>query len=231
MKSINIELYKQIAEKIKLALKEKNINQERIATRLNISVQQIQTYLNSPEKNKIPLDYLIEIANFLNISTEYFYKKDQNAIPHVSCLSESQASDLNIDKSKYQTVPVYSFAGAGKFVDLTEIEPIDTLIVLKEFDSKSIGVVKVIGKSMEPIIKDGSYVGIDTKNREPVQGYIYCVYLSYEGAVIKYIIKNREGIILKSENPMFDNIVVSKKELEDKDSFIIGRVKWVWQNI
>ncbi|RZV40183.1 MAG: XRE family transcriptional regulator [Candidatus Acidulodesulfobacterium acidiphilum] len=231
MKSINTELYKQIAEKIKSAIKEKNVTQEQIASKLNISAQQFQAYINKFDKNKIPLDYLIEIANFLNISPEYFYKKNQNIIPSASCISESQADDLSLDKSKYQTIPVYSFAGAGKFVNLTEIEPIDTLLVPKEFIKKKLAVVKVIGPSMEPYIKDGSYVGIDLNYKELVSGYIYCVNLDYEGALIKYVIKDRNGITLKSENPKFHDIFIKKEEIADGDHFVIGRVVWVWQNI
>ena len=231
MKSINTELYKQIAEKIKSAIKEKNVTQEQIASKLNISAQQFQAYINKFDKNKIPLDYLIEIANFLNISPEYFYKKNQNIISSASCISESQADDLDIDKSKYQTIPVYSFVGAGKFVNLTEIEPIDTLLVPKEFMKQKLAVVKIIGPSMEPYIKDGSYVGIDLNYKELVSGYIYCINLDYEGALIKYVIKDRNGITLKSENPKFHDIFIKKEEIADDDHFVIGRVVWVWQNI
>ena len=231
MKSINTELYKQIAEKIKSAIKEKNVTQEQIASKLNISAQQFQAYINKFDKNKIPLDYLIEIANFLNINPEYFYKKNQNIISSASCISESQADDLDIDKSKYQTIPVYSFVGAGKFVNLTEIEPIDTLLVPKEFMKQKLAVVKIIGPSMEPYIKDGSYVGIDLNYKELVSGYIYCINLDYEGALIKYVIKDRNGITLKSENPKFHDIFIKKEEIADDDHFVIGRVVWVWQNI
>ena len=231
MKSINKELYKRIADKIKFAIKEKNLTQDEIANKLNISPQQFQAYINKPDKNKIPIDYLIEIANFLNINPEYFYKSDQNVISSISCLPETQANDLNLDKSKYQTIPVYSFAGAGKFINLTEIEPIDTLLVPKEFIKKKLAVVKVIGPSMEPYIKDGSYVGIDLNYRELVSGYIYCVNLDYEGALIKYVIKDRDGITLKSENPKFHDIFIKKEEITDGDHFVIGRVVWVWQNI
>ena len=231
MKSINTELYKQIAEKIKSAIKEKNVTQEQIASKLNISAQQFQAYINKFDKNKIPLDYLIEIANFLNINPEYFYKKNQNIISSASCISESQADDLDIDKSKYQTIPVYSFVGAGKFVNLTEIEPIDTLLVPKEFMKQKLAVVKIIGPSMEPYIKDGSYVGIDLNYKELVSGYIYCINLDYEGALIKYVIKDRNGITLKSENPKFHDIFIKKEEIIDGDHFVIGRVVWVWQNI
>jgi SOS-response transcriptional repressor LexA len=231
MKSINTELYKRIADKIKSAIKEKNLTQEEIANKLNISAQQFQAYINKSDKNKIPLDYLIEIANLLNVTPEYFYKKDKNGISSVPCLPEFQSKDLNINESRYKKVPVYSFAGAGKFINLTEIEPIDTLLIPKEFYKKQLSIVKVIGPSMEPYIKDGSYVGIDLNYKELVSGYIYCVNLDYEGALIKYVIKTREGVTLKSENPLFDNIFIKKEEIIDSDHFVVGRVVWVWQNV
>jgi len=234
MKKINVELYKNIAEKIKSTLKEKNIGQDKLISKLGISMQQIQMYLNKPEKNKIPLDYLFEIADLLGVELEYLYKKDyknNKNISSVPCLSESQAQDLAIDESKYQKVPVYSFAGAGKFIDLTEIEPIDTLLIPKEFYRKHLSIVKVIGPSMEPYIKDGAYVAIDLNYKELVSGYIYCINLDYEGVLIKYVIKSREGVTLKSENPKFDNIFIPKNEITDSDHFVIGRVVWVWQNI
>jgi phage repressor protein C with HTH and peptisase S24 domain len=126
---------------------------------------------------------------------------------------------------------VYSFAGAGKFIDLTEIEPIDTLLVPKEFYRKRLSIVKVMGPSMEPYIKDGAYVAIDLDYRELISGYIYCVNLDYEGVLIKYVIKSRDGVTLKSENPKFDDIFIKKEEINDSDHFVIGRVVWVWQNI
>ena len=84
---------------------------------------------------------------------------------------------------------------------------------------------------MEPYIKDGAYAAIDLDYKELVSGYIYCVNLDYEGVLIKYVIKNRDGVTLKSENPKFDDIFIKKEEINDGDHFVIGRVVWVWQNI
>lgn len=168
-----------------------------------------------------------DVLKVLNI-TELF-PKTKFSIPSIPVVPVSD--ETAVDQSKYQTVPVYSFAGAGKFIDLTEIEPIDTLLVPNEFYRKQLSIVKVMGPSMEPYIKDGAYVAIDLDYRELISGYIYCVNLDYEGVLIKYVIKNREGVTLKSENPKFDDIFIKKEEINDSDHFVIGRVVWVWQNI
>ena len=57
-------------------------------------------------------------------------------------------------------LPVIAFAGAGKFIDLAEIEPIDKLLIPKEFTiNGSTIIVKVAGASMEPMIRKGAYIG------------------------------------------------------------------------
>ncbi len=207
------------------------ISVEKLAEDIGVSVNQVRKYEQG--RDRISLNILVKLGKKYNIPVDYFYaeSKDQNIVASIPCLSKSQTADIRIDQSKYSVVPVYSFAGAGKFIDLTEIEPIDTLLVPKEFYRKRLSIVKVMGPSMEPHIKDGAYVAIDLDYRELVSGYIYCINLDYEGVLIKYVIKNRDGVTLKSENPKFDDIFIKKEEIIDGDHFVIGRVVWVWQNI
>jgi phage repressor protein C with HTH and peptisase S24 domain len=225
---------KEFGDRLQYLIQQKKIPLNKISEEIGVTGTLIYDYKKG--KKSLSAYRINKIIDALNLSSDEIYylfqdgKKPKN-INTVSGLLESQANDLNLDKSKYQTIPVYSFAGAGKFINLTEIEPIDTLLVPKEFIRKKLAVVKVIGTSMEPFIKDGSYVGIDLSYRELVSGYIYCVNLDYEGALIKYVIKNREGITLKSENPKFDDIFIKKEEIADVDHFVIGRVVWVWQNL
>ncbi len=225
---------KEFGNRLQYLIQKKKIPLSRISEEIGVTDTLIYDYKKG--KKSLSAYRISKIIEALNLSIQeiYYLFQDGKKPEHINNLpyiSESQANDLSIDKSKYQTIPVYSFAGAGKFINLTEIEPIDTLLVPKEFIKKKLAVVKVIGPSMEPYIKDGSYVGIDLNYRELVSGYIYCVNLDYEGALIKYVIKDRNGITLKSENPKFHDIFIKKEEIADGDHFVIGRVVWVWQNI
>jgi SOS-response transcriptional repressor LexA len=123
---------------------------------------------------------------------------------------------------------IYSFAGAGNFIDLTEYEPIDTIIIPVNFYSPSIVLVKVSGHSMEPLIFNDAIVGIDKNDKQFVSGEIYAVWLPYEGAVIKRLYVMKDNIILSSENKNFPEIKVSFADVQ-ADNFIIGRLKWVIQ--
>lgn len=223
----NEEIFKRVGKLIKNRREELKYSQGRLGELLNVDYRQIQNYESG--KTKIAIDYLLKIAKILQVNISYFFpsSKAKSLIPSIPAISESD--EMLVDKSKYQTVPIYSFAGAGKFIDLTEIDPIDTILIPKDFAvNGSMAVVKVVGKSMEPIIREGAYIGVDKDNKIFVSGNIYAVYLPYEGAVIKKVYLNMESIILKSENKDFPDIIIPLKDI-DKDNFIIGKVKWVLQ--
>ena len=225
---------KEFGDRLQYLIQQKKIPLNKISEEIGVTDTLIYDYKKGKKSlSAYRINKIIEVLNLTSNEIYYLFQdgKKPERINNISCLPETQANDLNLDKSKYQAIPVYSFAGAGKFINLTEIEPIDTLLVPKEFIKKKLAVVKVIGPSMEPYIKDGSYVGIDLNYKELVSGYIYCINLDYEGALIKYVIKDRNGITLKSENPKFHDIFIKKEEIADGDHFVIGRVVWVWQNI
>jgi SOS-response transcriptional repressor LexA len=246
MKNININkggndefktkpLNKLLGEKLKSIRESKKQTLEEFSLSLN---EDRQTYYNYEIGSRqlpyfklhkyaeiLKLNYL-DILSLLNFNnTDIFQRKP--SIP--SILDLSVFADTLIDKSKYKQLPVYAYAGAGKFIDLTEIEPIDTILIPKEYaNSGSLAVVKVVGKSMEPIIHEGAYIGVDKDNRNFISGNIYAVYLPFEGAVIKKVFTDIKNVILKSENKEFPDIVIPLKNI-DKDNFIIGTVKWVLQ--
>ncbi|MHB1664259.1 MAG: S24 family peptidase, partial [bacterium] len=89
---------------------------------------------------------------------------------------------------------------------------------------------KVKGESMEPTVKENGYVGVDINDKEYISGKIYAVYLRDEnGVAIKRVFINGDNMILKSDNPMFPERVINKKNTDDFS--LIGRVTCVIQNI
>lgn len=223
----NEKIFKQIGELIKNRREELKYSQGRLGELLNVDYRQIQNYESG--KTKIAIDYLLKIAKILKVDISYFFSsyKSKKQIPSIPALSVSD--ETAIDESKYQVLPVIAFAGAGKFIDLTEIEPVDTLLVPKEFAvNGSTVIIKVIGNSMEPMIKEGAFIGVDKDDKRFIAGKIYAVYLPFEGAVIKRVYLDLENVILKSENKDFPDIVIPSKKI-DRENFIIGKVKWVMQ--
>ena len=228
----NIEIKARIGSLIKKKREELGLSQEELANKISKSKM---TIWRIEEKGKgITIECLIKFAKVFKVDISYFFTKSENnvsfyEIPILSFIDISHHPNI----LKYQTIPMNTFDSIEKLADLPGIKPIGTLMISQEFSSQSIEVLKVNDKGMEPYIKNNAYVGIDTdnKNRIPISGHIYCVYLPYEGPVIKYVTKNQEGIVLKSKNTMYNDIEISNEELKTGKSFIMGKVKWVWQDI
>jgi phage repressor protein C with HTH and peptisase S24 domain len=85
-------------------------------------------------------------------------------------------------------------------------------------------VVDVRGVSMEPDIKDGSVLLINTSNREPVNGGIFALVRPAEGLIVKKLVKlPKGGWVARSENRDFEDIPISHGE----PISIIGRAHWM----
>lgn len=130
----------------------------------------------------------------------------------------------------YTKADVFILGGAGNPQDLTSQEPVDSIFLPAKFLRSSIVPVKISGHSMEPMIFDGAYVGVDKDERRVVSGEVYAVHLPYEGMVVKRIYMSTDQIILKSDNPAFPELAIQIDKV-DPDNFIFGRVKWVLQEV
>lgn len=133
-----------------------------------------------------------------------------------------------------RVVNVYVLAGAGRPKDLTEHEPIATLNIPEDFYAPSIVPVKVRGRSMEPIIRDGAFIGVDRAERQVISGEVYAIWMPHEGAVVKRLYMDFDKVIIRSDNKDFEPMTIPYNELESGaygDDFILGRVKWVIQHL
>ena len=78
--------------------------------------------------------------------------------------------------------------------------------------------VQIIGDSMEPIIKKGSEVYL--RYQPTVEdGEVAIVRIEDEGVTCKYLFRDGENIVLKSENSKYDDIVVDASKVS-----VIGKV-------
>lgn len=71
---------------------------------------------------------------------------------------------------------------------------------------------------MEPVVKKGSFVGIDTQNVDIVAGEIYAVRVPYEGLVLKkvFVEPAKKCLRLVSENPEHPD---QELPIEDRENF------------
>ena len=98
----NIELFKHIGLKIRIKRRELNLSQEKLAEMLNVAYTQIYNYETG--RFKIPLDYLLELADIFNVDLNYFLS-DFNSGKKVKLENEH----LELNKTIGMVKKIYNF--------------------------------------------------------------------------------------------------------------------------
>jgi phage repressor protein C with HTH and peptisase S24 domain len=131
--------------------------------------------------------------------------------------------DVQVKENPFATVKVYDRICCGDGVEPGGREEIGAVSVPVKYDKPHIIMVRARGRSMEPTIKEGGYVGIDTSDREVISGEMYAVCSQLEGAVVKRLVVKGDCLELVAENKVFEPV-----EVRDVPGyFVIGRVRLV----
>jgi transcriptional regulator with XRE-family HTH domain len=225
------DFFIKLGNKIKEERIKRNISQEKLAKFVGLN-----NYMSLANyefgKSRIPVDILLRITNYFKIPLTEFLKFDDSGIDLIPYTSHDEICNNISESGDIVKVSVYSEVGAGNFVDFSSYNSITELYLKKEFYKKNMVAVKVRGESMSPTVRENGYVGIDINDREYLEGKIYAVRIPDEGIAIKRVFyyKDQGKIVLKSDNKNFADRELKTDKI-DEDNFIIGRVKWVMQEI
>lgn len=84
-------------------------------------------------------------------------------------------------------------------------------------------VVDVSGHSMDPTIKDGAVLLVNTRHREPADNAIFALYRPSEGLIVKRLVRLPTGWVARSDNRDFEDIRIDDGE----PIAIVGRALWM----
>jgi len=203
----------RVNKKIKEIRLNLGLNQLQFAKRIGISRTHLSTLEN--EKSLPSLEVLKRISNEFNIPREDLEK-----------LWEMDKKDLERRKEyiPIRKVPVLNSISAGELLEWTDKEyPPGWAEEWIEVDSgvtdPNAFALKVHGDSMEPEFKEGEYVVV-APNIQWVSGDYVVVANSRGEKALKKIKVNKDHILLISENPKYEPIVLRK----DEDPRVIGKV-------
>lgn len=126
-------------------------------------------------------------------------------------------------------VDIFNMVEAGPGAEPQWHEPIDRRMIPAGLVSKSTIAVLVRGRSMEPTFRSGAIIGVDLNDKQVVDGEAYAVLLPYAGAAVKRIYPLPNGVLLRSDNKEFPEVELKRDEIPD--CFILGRVRWVVQEM
>lgn len=168
------------------------------------------TYIDKIEKKLRPINK-DNLEKFIKAYPLYKKKLEKAYLDEI--LPESLKKDsFKLNKVIINTVslPVYGKASAGNgYINLEQ--EIYFLPIKKGNFSDLSFLVEIHGDSMRPTLEEGDFALVDPSNNDYVKNKIYVITYNDETFIKRIVIDEKSGIIiLKSDNPEYDDILINK---------------------
>lgn len=211
------------------AFKISGLSQIRFSEELNVSAGHINEILKG---KKNASNSLAEIAEIRFASAQDSTGPTSPAFPKPSHGKNKVPSDKMSER--YVFVPLYDVeasAGAGAIIHSEQI--IDHLAFLRDWIVNDLGLnaekillIKAIGDSMEPAIKDGAMLLVDTQSNRAGSDAVYVLRLDGD-LVVKRIQNLMDGRVeIISNNSAYKTLISQTNAID-----ILGKVVWGGQKI
>lgn len=229
--------FDQVFERIKLAINTRT--QVQLAEVLDIRQSSIS---DAKRRDSVPAEWYLKLykkfglnPDWLEDGTGPWYLKNKHgeyvtSDGPVDSTVMAALGDYSGQENKGTVVTVHSMqvekSETGNWAPL----PIGKLNIPQSYAKPSIHVLKMGASSMEPRVRRGAFVGIDTALKHVESGEMYAVYLPYEGLSLKRIFHDPENgrVILRSENPEHPEQYIMVDSIQEQ---IYGKGVWVLQDL
>lgn len=236
-----MELKHYIGSKIKEYRKDNKMTQQDLADKLSTTKQTIGRYENG--SRKVNQDVLFKLCDIFHVTLDDFFPTDTIDNYGQADTLLNQITDITAQLTLFRQNKVYNYAeeqlneqnrqihednivpivfgrqsAAGSMIYVDDVDAEMGVLPSSIVPSGANELVQITGDSMEPLIKKGSEVYL--RYQPTVEdGEIAIVRVEDEGVTCKYLFRNGENIVLKSENSKYDDIVVASNKVS-----VIGKV-------
>lgn len=221
----------EIVTIIEERVKEMGISMSELARRVDMAKSALSRYFN--RTREFPINRVNEFARVLGLTPEYIlgFEKNEDIIriynqlepprqKYVYDVAEQQLEEQNnvlkFPDGKQIIRGRQTAAGSALYSDDygAHAEVLSASMVPRGADE----LVEVVGKSMEPLIKDGEYVYI--RHQPQVEnGEIAIVRIEGDGVTCKRFYVDGDTVTLKSENPEYEDMHFDPSQIT-----ILGKV-------
>lgn len=201
------------------------------ARKLDLPKSSISRYFN--KSRQLPINKIDIFADTLGVSSEHllgikisnndlldiYNKLDSKRQVKVYDFASRQLDEQNgIQEDKVVYLVRGRQSAAGSMIHVDDVDAEMGVLPSSIVPNGANELVQITGDSMEPIIKKGSEVYL--RYQPTVEdGEIAIVRVEDDGVTCKYLYRDGQNIILKSENPEYDDIVVDANKVS-----VIGKV-------
>lgn len=189
--------------------KEKKLTQSDLAEVLGISRQAYSNY--EAGKRQPDNETLLKLAEYFNVSVDYLLGRETT----------------NSSKEKTRRVgvkiPVLGYVPAG-----IPFEAVEDILDYEEISPEMARngehfALKIKGDSMIPDIKNGDIVIIRIQP-DVESGETAIVKINGDEATCKRVVKHKAGISIVANNPLYEPIFFTNKEIEELPVTVVGKV-------
>ena len=208
------------------------------ARKLNLPKSSISRYFN--KSRQLPINKINLFSDVLGVSSEYLLgiqtitsdrNKTQNELLNIYNKLDSKrqtkvydfaSRQLDEQNGIQEEKVVYLVRGrqsaAGSMIHVDDVDAEMGVLPSSIVPNGANELVQITGDSMEPLIKKGSEVYL--RYQPTVEdGEVAIVRVEDEGVTCKYLFRDGENIILKSENSKYDDMIVDANKVS-----VIGKV-------
>ena len=177
----------------------------------------LQQYVRKGSPRKLEENDRRKLAAFFGVAESELGAPEDNSPALAAKARRSEFVDV-------PRLPLDASAGPGAFA--AEEMPVDTFrfsarwLRAQGFDPASLSAIAVAGDSMEPLLRDGDEILVDTAPR-PLRDGIHVVRVGDALMVKRVQTGVPDVIVLESENPSYRPIELPRGEVR-----VIGRVVW-----
>ena len=185
-----------------------------VAEAMNMSFDDLFNMLEDNQLISLADDTLI--SKITDIATQLTSQRQERVYNY----AEEQLNEQNGQIHEDNIVPIVfgRQSAAGSMIHVDDVDAEMGVLPSSIVPNGANELVQITGDSMEPIIKKGSEVYL---RYQPIveDGEVAIVRVEDEGVTCKYLFRDGENIILKSENSKYDDIVVDAEKVS-----VIGKV-------
>ena len=201
------------------------------ARKLDLPKSSISRYFN--KSRQLPINKINLVADTLGVSSEYllvikisnndlldiYNKLDSKRQAKVYEFASHQLDEQNgIQEEKVVYLVRGRQSAAGSMIHVDDVDAEMGVLPSSIVPNGANELVRITGDSMEPIIEKGSEVYL--RHQPTVEdGEIAIVRVEDDGVTCKYLYRDGKNVILKSENPKYEDIVVDAEKVS-----VIGKV-------
>ena len=201
------------------------------ARKLDLPKSSISRYFN--KSRQLPINKINIFADTLGVSSEYllgikisnndlldiYNKLDSKRQSKVYEFASRQLDEQNgIQEEKVVYLVRGRQSAAGSMIHVDDVDAEMGVLPSSIVPNGANELVQITGDSMEPLIKKGSEVYL--RYQPTVEdGEVAIVRVEDEGVTCKYLYRDGKNVILKSENPKYEDLIVDAEKVS-----VIGKV-------